>query len=44
LLSLFFETAFGICMGWKIFNRFNPKQAELDPSDVCTIKPAEVSG
>lgn len=44
LLLLFFETAFGICIGCNIYKLFSSKPAELCPGDVCTFKPAKGSG
>lgn len=38
LLLLFFETAFGICIGCKIYNLFNRHQAQLCPGGVCEMK------
>jgi len=35
LLLLFFEAAFGICIGCAIYNRFNKDQAQLCPGGVC---------
>jgi len=35
LLLLFFETAFGICIGCKIYNLFPGKEAKLCPGGVC---------
>lgn len=37
LLLLFFETAFGICIGCKIYNLVNKEQAQLCPGGVCEI-------
>jgi hypothetical protein len=37
LLLLFFETAFGICLGCKIYNFFNKEKAELCPGGSCEI-------
>lgn len=37
LLLLFFETAFGICIGCQIYNLFNKEQAQLCPGGVCEI-------
>jgi TRAP-type C4-dicarboxylate transport system permease small subunit len=37
LLLLFFETAFGICIGCKIYNLLNKEQAQLCPGGVCEI-------
>lgn len=35
LLLLFFESAFGICIGCAIYNLFNKKKAQLCPGNVC---------
>lgn len=43
LLLLFFETAFGICIGCKVFNLFNREQAQLCPGGVCAVPPADRS-
>ena len=37
LLLLFFETAFGICIGCQIYNAFNQEKAQLCPGGVCEI-------
>lgn len=37
ILLLFFETAFGICVGCKIYNAIWPGQALLCPGGVCDI-------
>lgn len=37
LLLLFFETAFGICIGCKVYNLFNKEQAQLCPGGVCAL-------
>ena len=37
LLLLFFETAFGICIGCQIYNMFNREKAQLCPGGVCQI-------
>ncbi len=37
LLLLFFETAFGICIGCQIYNLFNKEKAQLCPGGVCDI-------
>jgi hypothetical protein len=39
LVLLFFETAFGICIGCKIYNWFNRNQAQLCPGGVCEFSP-----
>lgn len=35
LILLFFETAFGICLGCRIYNAFNKEKAQLCPGGVC---------
>ena len=35
LLLLFFESAFGICIGCAIYNLFNKEKAQLCPGNVC---------
>jgi hypothetical protein len=37
LLLLFFESAFGICIGCKIYNLFNREKAQLCPGGVCEV-------
>jgi len=37
LLLMFFETAFGICIGCKIYNLFSSKQAQLCPGGACEV-------
>jgi hypothetical protein len=37
LVLMFFETAFGICIGCKIYNLLNKEQAQLCPGGVCEI-------
>ena len=37
LTLLFFETAFGICIGCKIYNIFNKEMAQLCPGGVCEM-------
>ena len=37
LLLMFFETAFGICLGCKLYNLFNKEQAQLCPGGVCEV-------
>lgn len=41
LFLLFFETAFGICLGCKIYNKFHKEKAKLCPGWVCEIKQKE---
>lgn len=40
LLLLFFEAAFGICLGCKVYNTFNKEKAQLCPGAVCE-RPAD---
>jgi hypothetical protein len=43
LLLLFFETAFGICIGCAIYNLFNKDKAQLCPGGVCdTVEKSEM--
>jgi hypothetical protein len=44
LMLLFFEAAFGICIGCKVYNFFNPAQAQLCPGGACEVRPAPGSG
>lgn len=37
LTLLFFETAFGICIGCKVYNVFNKEKAQLCPGGVCEV-------
>jgi Domain of unknown function (DUF4395) len=37
LAFMFFETAFGICIGCTLYNLFNKEQAKLCPGNVCDI-------
>jgi hypothetical protein len=37
LLLLFFETAFGICLGCKVYNLFHRNQAQLCPGASCEV-------
>jgi uncharacterized membrane protein len=41
LLLLFFEAAFGICLGCKIYNFFNKEKAQLCPGGVCQLPDAD---
>lgn len=43
LMLMFFETAFGICLGCKLYNLFNKEQAQLCPGGVCEM-PAQTRG
>lgn len=40
LVLLFFETAFGICIGCKVYNGFHKDQAQLCPGGVCEFESA----
>lgn len=44
LVLMFFETAFGICLGCKIYNTLTSKQAELCPGGVCEFEAPEDAG
>ena len=41
LILLFFESAFGICLGCKIYNFFNKEKAKLCPGGVCETQEKE---
>jgi Domain of unknown function (DUF4395) len=41
LLLLFFESAFGICVGCKLYNRFSKDSAQLCPGGVCEVPTAK---
>jgi hypothetical protein len=41
---LFFESAFGICIGCKIYNLFNKQKAQLCPGGVCELPATHTSG
>ncbi len=43
LTLLFFETAFGICIGCKVYNLFNRDQAQLCPGNACDVSVAPAS-
>jgi hypothetical protein len=40
---LFFEAAFGICLGCKLYNLFNTEKAQLCPGGVCELPDAQVT-
>jgi hypothetical protein len=42
LLLLFFETAFGICIGCQVYNWFNKEKAQLCPGGVCEIPSSQI--
>lgn len=44
LVLLFFESAFGICIGCKVYNWFHKDQAQLCPGGVCEVEPARGAG
>ena len=44
LLLMFFETAFGICLGCKLYNLFHREQAQLCPGGVCDVPAQRVPG
>ncbi len=44
LVLLFFESAFGICIGCKVYNWFNKDRAQLCPGGVCEVEPAPGAG
>jgi hypothetical protein len=44
LTFLFFETAFGICIGCKIYNRFSRQKAQLCPGGSCEVLPSKTTG
>jgi len=37
LTLMFFEAAFGICIGCKLYNLFNPDKSQLCPGGVCKV-------
>jgi len=41
LVLMFFEAAFGICIGCTIYNAFNKQKAELCPGGACILPPAQ---
>jgi hypothetical protein len=43
LILLFFETAFGICIGCKIYNLFNKEKAQICPGSVCEMPEEQAS-
>jgi len=42
LLLMFFETAFGICIGCKLYNLLNKEQAQLCPGGACVLPPSQI--
>jgi hypothetical protein len=43
LILLFFESAFGICIGCKVYNVFNKEKAQLCPGGACEVPPGKRS-
>lgn len=41
LALLFFEAAFGICIGCKAYNLFNKQKAQLCPGGICELPPGK---
>lgn len=44
LTLLFFESAFGICLGCKLYNLCNREKAQLCPGGVCEAEPVKSAG
>jgi hypothetical protein len=44
LVLMFFESAFGICLGCKLYNLFNREAAQLCPGGACAIPASDVKG
>lgn len=44
LVLLFFETAFGICIGCKLYNLFSKENAQLCPGGACEVPSAKGAG
>lgn len=44
LLLLFFETAFGICIGCKVYDVLRQEKVQLCPGNVCTYTPPAHAG
>jgi hypothetical protein len=44
LVLLFFESAFGICIGCKVYNMLNKDKAQLCPGGVCEVEPPAGAG
>jgi hypothetical protein len=44
LVLLFFESAFGICIGCKVYNAFHKEQAQLCPGGTCEVAPERGAG
>lgn len=44
LVLMFFESAFGICLGCKLYNLFNREAAQLCPGGACEVPVQDVKG
>jgi hypothetical protein len=44
LLVMFFESAFGICLGCKLYTLFNREPVQLCPGDMCEVPAQGVPG
>lgn len=44
LLLMFFESAFGICLGCKLYDKFSPNPVTLCPGNVCGYTPPKGAG
>ncbi|MDP2367735.1 DUF4395 domain-containing protein [Rhodoferax sp.] len=44
LVLMFWESAFGICLGCKVYNLFNKEKAQLCPGGVCEVPAAPPKG
>lgn len=44
LLLMIFESAFGICLGCKLYNLFNKEAAQLCPGGACAVPAQDVKG
>ena len=44
LILLFYETAFGICIGCNVYNLLHEEKAQLCPGGACEVSPAKNSG
>ena len=38
LILMFFETAFGICLGCKLYKIFKKEEAQYCPGEICDLK------
>lgn len=41
LILMFFETAFGICIGCKLYHALNNEKAQYCPGEICEVKTKE---